>query len=232
MGSLPRRRCTVEGCARPAVAKGHCDAHRKQIRRHGRVVQTWRGHVGCRAPGCDRPHYGQGYCRLHLRRVQTYGAPTPKRPSIRQRIASQVEPRGDCLEWNGNRYPNGYGRISYRNKERLVHRLVYELENGPIPPGMVVCHACDNKACVNAAHLFVGTQADNLEDMTRKGRRVTPDRRGERNGRARTTPEQVREVRRLRRETDLTCRVIAERLSLPLSVVEQIASGRTWKHIR
>ena len=90
--------------------------------------------------------------------------------------------RGDgCWLWRGQVDPKGYGEFrigsgrkgAYR-KVYLAHRKAYELAHGPIPAGLCVCHSCDVPACVNPAHLWVGTVAENNADMRAKGRAVVP----------------------------------------------------------
>ena len=79
-----------------------------------------------------------------------------------------------CWEWK--RATNNIGYGMFRIKQglmRTAHRVSYELFNGPIPNGMVVCHTCDNPKCVNPDHLWAGTMLDNIRDMDSKGRRVS-----------------------------------------------------------
>jgi hypothetical protein len=75
-----------------------------------------------------------------------------------------------CVVWSGARNLKGYGTISRDSRRWLVHRLVWTLENGPIPAGLFVLHHCDNPPCFNVEHLFLGTARDNAEDSKRKGR--------------------------------------------------------------
>lgn len=79
-----------------------------------------------------------------------------------------VSPNG-CWLWTGSVYPNGYGRLTVKNRSKLAHRLSVELHKGQIPIGMFVCHKCDIKNCVSPHHLFVGTAKDNSIDLASKG---------------------------------------------------------------
>ncbi|MGH7022198.1 MAG: HNH endonuclease signature motif containing protein [Caulobacteraceae bacterium] len=92
--------------------------------------------------------------------------------SVAERLAAWVEidPRSGCHLWTGHRDQGGYGRMSVNKRNRAVHRVAWELVNGPIPEGMLALHICDNPRCCNPAHLKLGTQADNNRDRIAKGR--------------------------------------------------------------
>jgi HNH endonuclease len=90
----------------------------------------------------------------------------------RSRLFSRVRKEaGSCLVYTGDIESGGYGRASYQGKRLRAHRLSYMLSVGPIPAGMVVCHSCDTPPCINPAHLFLGTQSDNMKDAAAKGRK-------------------------------------------------------------
>lgn len=94
------------------------------------------------------------------------------------------EPMSGCWLWIGGCDTHGYGSICIGGGHRIgAHRaswMVYNLK--PIPDGMLVCHSCDNRACINPAHLFIGTHYDNAMDMVRKGRLVWADSGGKKYG--------------------------------------------------
>lgn len=74
-----------------------------------------------------------------------------------------------CIEWDG-RLSFGYAVTRAGGRQKRVHRLVWEEERGPIPEGLCVLHRCDNRACINIDHLFVGDRQDNAQDCAAKGR--------------------------------------------------------------
>lgn len=99
-----------------------------------------------------------------------------RRPRSLVRLKSDFEkkvayiPFYSCQEWLGYLNPGGYGQFQVGGKARIAARVSYELYKGKIPEGTIVCHSCDNPACVNPEHLWLGTYKDNMVDMISKGR--------------------------------------------------------------
>lgn len=131
-----------------------------------------------------------------------------------------------CWEWTGSRHEQGYGR--YRQGDRIAkaHRVSYEIHKGPIPDGLFVLHRCDNPACVNPDHLFLGTHDDNMADMVAKGRARTNKRSGLLNPAAKITPAEAEEIRRLRGRA--TQAQIARRFGVSQQLVSCIQTGKNW----
>lgn len=105
-----------------------------------------------------------------------------------------------CWIWTGWRCSSGYGEININGKKLRAHRVMFEQRYGPIPPGLFICHHCDNPPCCNPDHLFLGTAKDNSADMVRKGRTgirncPRPSNRGSKNGNCRMSEEDVARLR-------------------------------------
>jgi len=81
-----------------------------------------------------------------------------------------LDPTTGCMLWGGSSIAAGYGKIAWKGEGLLTHRISWELNFGPIPKGLCVCHHCDIPPCINPYHLFVGTYSDNERDKLRKGR--------------------------------------------------------------
>lgn len=123
---------------------------------------------------------------------------------------------------------SGYPQIYHNHRQLAGHRLFYTVLVGEIQDGMCCLHKCDNRACVNPDHLFLGTHADNMADKTAKGR--ARGARGEHHYRSRLTENDVREIRRLA-SSGIYQKDIARRYSIRQGTVWAAISRKTWKHV-
>jgi hypothetical protein len=168
-------------------------------------------------------------------------------PSVTAAIAARLEahsvpePNTGCQLWLASLGSTGYGQLRFRGRTLKAHRAAWESAFGPVPAGLVLRHRCDQRQCVNPAHLQLGTHAENMGDMVRRGRSShgvrhqelsrARARRGERHGMAKLTEHQVREIRQLAAAGRLSQREIGRRYGIDQSIVSDIHRRALWGHI-
>jgi hypothetical protein len=135
---------------------------------------------------------------------------------------SRVDKRGpdECWEWTGARIQRGYGQVNKLRKHpagTVASRISYWLANGPFDTTLLVCHKCDRPPCVNPAHLFIGTSADNSHDMVTKGR----------HGRTPLTAQDVADIRASKEKQA----VLAARYGVSQPSISNIRRGKHWRHV-
>lgn len=140
-----------------------------------------------------------------------------------------------CWEWGGCRDKNGYGRIGTGTSRgtRYAHRVALALHLGIDEAGLgeqLVCHHCDNPPCCNPAHLFLGTNADNLGDMARKGRAPCTITLGESNGRSKLTVAAVIAIRS-RAATGEPQKSLADEFGVSKTTIQGVVYRKAWSHI-
>lgn len=137
-----------------------------------------------------------------------------------------------CWLWVGAKKPGGYGNAWVDGHYENAHRLAYRLFIGPIPPGLHVLHRCDNPPCVRPDHLFLGTDADNTDDMWKKGRNpVMPVLKGERAPSAVLTDQAVAAIRERHRAGGNRQVDLAKEYGVTQSTISKVIRGATWSHV-
>lgn len=144
------------------------------------------------------------------------------------RIDRSAGPNG-CWIWTRGKTRFGYGDVVFKGKLMKIHRLVWTLTTGPIPPELELCHRCDNPPCCNPNHLFPGTHKENMRDMFRKGRRITAI--GERAGSAKLTAEKVILLRKLYATGKFSFSSLGTQFGVSKTQARSIVKGRKWKHL-
>lgn len=151
-----------------------------------------------------------------------------------------------CWIWNGATNPKGYGLLGRGSRgmgNEVAHRYSYMIHVGEIPSGMLVCHQCDNRACVNPSHLFLGTPKQNSEDMVNKRRHyMTVDPSKIRRGFKMPKGSIVRGMNQkaakltdaiipLIRDSLLPQRVLAKQYNVSQATITRVKSRKIWSHI-
>ena len=165
--------------------------------------------------------------------------------TIEQRFWAKVRKTASCWIWTASKRNKGYGAFAYTRDGKMIHdrahRYSWEIHNRPIPDGLFVLHNCpggDNPACVNPAHLFLGTKAVNNADTIAKGRynhsRLKGDQsnypRGEKHPNARLTAEDIIGIRSARAGGE-SFGSISRRTGLSVGYVFRVVNRKVWEHV-
>ena len=147
--------------------------------------------------------------------------------TLEKRFFDKVKKTDSCWIWTGATYTGlGYGQIWLNRKQKLAHRISYEIHKGPIPKGMCICHTCDNRKCVNPLHLFVGSKSDNVFDMMKKKRHA----KGITKINHKLKDEDIPIIRKMRSEGKFYSE-IAKIFNVNYTTINLVCLGKTWRHV-
>lgn len=227
--SLP---CSFTGCDRLVFSKGLCKPHYKQQYRGEELRPIWvtnRSERVC--PTCQKTFVVYPYQTKQGRGVfcskecHTESMVEP----LAERFWRFVNKTETCWLWTGAH--SNYGLLNERGRTKtlIASRVSWEIHNGPIPDGLYVLHDCpggDNPLCVNPAHLWLGTAADNSHDMMAKGRNA--DRSGEHNGQAKLTWEKVNLIRAKFDNDGVSVKELASEFQVHQQTISDVVRRRNW----
>ncbi len=177
----------------------------------------------------------------------------PRIPDPLARFMNKVDQTSNpdgCWLWTGGFFKNGYAAFYANGKMHRASRFIVEVAQGVIPDGLMALHTCDNRRCVNPAHLYVGTREQNTQDARdrdrfasgdRNGMRTNPDRhvsklhpermaRGERANKSGLTDDDVRQIRAAY-QCGTTLKALGAQYGITYQAIQKIIQRRSWTHV-
>lgn len=186
-----------------------------------RRKEKWKKDRSRRCKECGNSFIGKGLIRKYC--------------STKCKLFSEIEKNNGCWEWQGELHPQGYAYTTCyeTGKREQVHRVSYRIFKEEIPHGLLVCHTCDNRRCINPDHLWIGTHKENSQDAKRKGRLEhvkLMQSKGEEKASSKLNNEKVREIREEIKK-GIRCTVIARKFGVNSTTIYSLRDGKTWSHV-
>jgi hypothetical protein len=195
----------------------------------------------CSIENCENKYHAKGFCQKHYDNNKNHGDPlagkySQSKAGTKEYISenSEIDING-CWLWKRSKIKKGYGMSGLKGKLIGAHRLSYLTFVGEIPNNLHVLHNCDNPACVNPKHLFLGTNQDNVKDKVNKNRQA----KGEDHGSSKLVQEEANEIRTLwsaelaerarGKNVQLTQKELAERFGVDGTTISAIVNNKRWK---
>lgn len=165
-------------------------------------------------------HHGRG--RSPEQQIESFWSKVNKDGSI----PLHMPHLGKCWEWTAGKQYKGYGQFVFNRKIQSVHRISWILAFGSIHENLLVLHKCDNRACVNPEHLFLGTNQDNIDDMVAKNRQARP--RGEKYGGHKLTNEEVIAIRKEYEDDGISQAKLGIKYNVTSANIWYVVNYKTW----
>lgn len=140
-----------------------------------------------------------------------------------------VGEKSKCWNWTGSKSGGRYGTIQTGGIQLAAHRVAWQMENGKIPRGKYICHHCDNPACVNPNHLFLGTPKENSRDRETKQRSNRPY--GEQHANSKLNAKRVLKIRKILASNEKSAAETARLFGVNESTICKIKNRKSWKRL-
>lgn len=144
------------------------------------------------------------------------------REALKPRLMLRISKVGNCWEWTGSKDRDGYGVLTIGRKQFRANRVSFSEFKGS-PDGMLVCHRCDNRSCINPDHLFLGSALENTQDMINKGRKNIV--RGDRHPLTKILPAERTRIRTMRQD-GASLKAIAAQYGVSFQLISDICNRR------